>query len=170
MKKPPRKLPEKIKLPRKKRIQLEEIATEKRRSAKKGLILLFYGTSNPGKTQAAQILASDLKLDLYRIDLSAVVSKYIGETEKNLKKVFDAAEAQNIVLFFDEADALFGKRSEVGDAHDRYAPTALEKLKGLGRLVILSTKGKEKIKQVFFPSMHTMLNFPQDEDEDSETK
>ena len=86
-----------------------------------GLSALFTGGSGTGKTMAAEVLARELGLDLYRIDLSAVVSKYIGETEKNLKQVFDAAEEGGVLLLFDEADALFGKRSEVRDSHDRYA-------------------------------------------------
>jgi len=86
-----------------------------------GLSALFAGPSGTGKTLAAEVLANELELDLFRIDLSAVVSKYIGETEKNLRRVFDAAEEGGAILFFDEADALFGKRSEVKDSHDRYA-------------------------------------------------
>ena len=86
-----------------------------------GVGALFAGESGTGKTLAAEVLARELKLDLYRIDLSAVVSKYIGETEKNLKQVFDGAEEGGVLLLFDEADALFGKRSDVRDSHDRYA-------------------------------------------------
>ncbi len=86
-----------------------------------GISALFAGPSGTGNTMAAEILAGTFNLDLYRIDLAGVVSKYIGETEKNLRRIFDAAEAGGAVLFFDEADALFGKRSEVKDSHDRYA-------------------------------------------------
>ena len=86
-----------------------------------GITALFAGESGTGKTMAAEVIAHELRLDLYRIDLSAVVSKYIGETEKNLRRLFDAAEDGGAILFFDEADALFGKRSEVKDSHDRYA-------------------------------------------------
>jgi SpoVK/Ycf46/Vps4 family AAA+-type ATPase len=86
-----------------------------------GISALFAGESGTGKTMAAEVIANDLNLNLYRIDLSAVVSKYIGETEKNLRHLFDAAEDGGAILFFDEADALFGKRSEVRDSHDRYA-------------------------------------------------
>ena len=82
---------------------------------------LFAGPSGTGKTLAAEVLAGELRLDLYRIDLASVVSKYIGETEKNLRRLFDAAEGGGAILLFDEADALFGKRSEVKDSHDRYA-------------------------------------------------
>ena len=87
----------------------------------RGVTALFAGPSGVGKTMAAEVIARDLDLDLYRVDLSSVISKYIGETEQNLKRVFDAAEASGALLFFDEADALFGKRSEVKDSHDRYA-------------------------------------------------
>src|SRR5262249_34655405 len=87
----------------------------------RGIRPLFSGPRRTGKTLAAEVLAGELRLDLYRIDLSSVVSKYIGETEKNLRRVFDAAEQSGAILFFDEADALFGKRSEVKDSHDRYA-------------------------------------------------
>src|SRR5262249_15981093 len=87
----------------------------------KGPTALFSGPSGTGKTMAAEIIANELGLDLYKIDLSGVVSKYIGETEKNLDRIFHAAEDANAILFFDEADALFGKRSEVRDSHDRYA-------------------------------------------------
>jgi SpoVK/Ycf46/Vps4 family AAA+-type ATPase len=86
-----------------------------------GISALFAGPSGTGKTTAAEVLAYELRLDLFRIDLSQVISKYIGETEKNLSRVFDAAEQGAAVLLFDEADALFGKRTEVKDSHDRYA-------------------------------------------------
>ena len=94
---------------------------EQRLSLGKGLKALFAGVSGTGKTMTAEVLARELGLDLYKIDLSTVVSKYIGETEKNLDRIFRAAQSSNAILFFDEADALFGKRSEVKDAHDRYA-------------------------------------------------
>ena len=87
----------------------------------RGITALFAGPSGTGKTMAAESLAGELRLDLYRIDLAGVVSKYIGETEKNLRRVFDAAEASGAILLFDEADALFGTRTEVRDSHDRYA-------------------------------------------------
>src|SRR4029079_13452503 len=92
-----------------------------RAAPSRGLVALFSGPSGTGKTLAAEVVAGDLGLDVFKLDLSSVVSKYIGETEKNLEEVFEAAEAGNLVLFFDEADALFGKRSEVKDARDRYA-------------------------------------------------
>jgi SpoVK/Ycf46/Vps4 family AAA+-type ATPase len=87
----------------------------------RGLNILFAGPSGTGKTMAAEVIAGELGIDLYKIDLSTVVSKYIGETEKNLDVVFREAEGSNAILLFDEADSIFGKRSEVKDAHDRYA-------------------------------------------------
>lgn len=108
-----------------------------------GVTLLFSGPSGTGKTMAAEALANDLSTLLYRIDLSAVVNKYIGETEKNLNRIFAAAEASKCVLFFDEADALFGKRTEVKDAHDRYANPEvsylLQKLETYDGLAILAS-------------------------------
>ena len=108
-----------------------------------GISALFAGESGTGKTMAAEVLANELQLDLYRIDLSAVVSKYIGETEKNLRRVFDAAEDSGAILLFDEADALFGKRSEVKDSHDRYANIEvsylLQRMEAYRGLAILTT-------------------------------
>ncbi len=111
-----------------------------------GISALFAGESGTGKTMAAEVLARELQLDLYRIDLSAVVSKYIGETEKNLRRVFDAAEDSGAILLFDEADALFGKRSEVKDSHDRYANIEvsylLQRMESYRGLAILTTNLK----------------------------
>src|SRR5262249_26205018 len=114
-----------------------------------GISALFEGPSGTGKTMAAEILASELDLDLYRIDLSQVVSKYIGETERNLRRVFDAAESGGAVLLFDEADALFGKRTEVKDSHDRYANIEvsylLQRMEAYRGLAILTTNRREAI-------------------------
>src|SRR5437764_1911035 len=90
-------------------------------TAGRGLVALFTGPPGTGKTMAAEVIAGELRLELFKIDLSQIVSKYIGETEKNLNRIFQEARMSNAILFFDEADALFGKRSEVRDAHDRYA-------------------------------------------------
>ncbi len=118
-----------------------------------GITVLFAGESGTGKTMAAEILANHLKLNLYRIDLSGVVSKYIGETEKNLRKLFDAAEDGGALLFFDEADALFGKRSEVKDSHDRYANIEinylLQRLEAYQGLAILATNMKSGLDEAF---------------------
>ena len=109
----------------------------------RGSRALFAGASGTGKTMAAEVLARELGLDLYRIDLRRVVSKYIGETEKNLRRLFDAAEASGAILLFDEADALFGKRSEVKDSHDRYANIEvsylLQRMEAYRGLAILTT-------------------------------
>ncbi len=129
-----------------------------------GVTALFVGASGTGKTLAAEALACELGLDLYRIDLAGIVSKYIGETEKNLDRVFAAAENANAVLFFDEADALFGKRSEVKDAHDRYANIEvaylLQKMEQLDGLAILATNLKQNLDEAFARRLTFTLNFP----------
>jgi SpoVK/Ycf46/Vps4 family AAA+-type ATPase len=129
-----------------------------------GLCALFSGPSGTGKTLAAQVLASELKLDLYRIDLSAVVSKYIGETEKNLKQVFDAAECGGVILLFDEADALFGKRAEVKDSHDRYANIEvsylLQRMESFQGLAILTTNFKASLDKAFQRRLRFTVEFP----------
>ena len=130
----------------------------------KGMLALFAGPSGTGKTMAADILAGALGLDLYRIDLSGVVSKYIGETEKNLSSIFSEAETSNAILFFDEADALFGKRSEVKDAHDRYAniETAylLQRMEEYSGAVILATNLKMNLDEAFTRRLHMVVDFP----------
>lgn len=131
---------------------------------KPGCRVLFYGPSGTGKTMAAEILANELGLDLYRIDLSAVVSKYIGETEKNLGRLFDAAQQSGAILFFDEADALFGKRSEVKDAHDRYANIEvsylLDRMEEYKGIAILTTNHKSNIDETFFRRINFIIEFP----------
>ncbi|MEH2114811.1 ATP-binding protein [Nostoc sp.] len=129
-----------------------------------GISALFAGASGTGKTLAAEVLAHELRLDLYRIDLSQVVSKYIGETEKNLRQVFDAAEASGAILLFDEADALFGKRSEVKDSHDRYANIEvsylLQKMESYRGLAILTTNLKNAIDSAFLRRIRFVVQFP----------
>lgn len=129
-----------------------------------GISALFAGPSGTGKTLAAEVLAGELRLDLYRIDLSQVVSKYIGETEKNLRRVFDAAEDSGTVLLFDEADALFGKRSEVKDSHDRYANIEisylLQRMESYRGLAILTTNLKEALDKAFLRRIRFMVSFP----------
>ncbi|MEI8021196.1 MAG: ATP-binding protein, partial [Schlesneria sp.] len=126
--------------------------------------VLFSGESGTGKSTAAEVLANDLELDLYRIDLSAVIDKFIGETEKNLRRLFDAAEAGGVVLFFDEADALFGKRSEVKDSHDRYANIEtnylLQRLESFRGLAILATNLKSNLDSAFLRRLRYVINFP----------
>ena len=128
-----------------------------------GLSTLFTGESGTGKTMAAEVLANELHLDLYRIDLSTVVSKYIGETEKNLRKVFDAAEASGAILLFDEADALFGKRSEVKDSHDRHANIEvsylLQRMEAYTGLAILTTNLKTSLDTAFQRRLRFVVQF-----------
>jgi hypothetical protein len=128
-----------------------------------GLSALFTGTSGTGKTMAAEVLANELQLDLYRIDLSQVVSKYIGETEKNLRRVFDAAEEGGAILLFDEADALFGKRSEVKDSHDRYANIEvsylLQRMEAYRGLAILTTNMKSALDTAFLRRIRFIVQF-----------
>jgi hypothetical protein len=129
-----------------------------------GVSALFAGESGTGKTLAAEVLAHELGLDLYRIDLSAVVSKYIGETEKNLRQVFDAAEDGGVLLLFDEADALFGKRSEVKDSRDRYANIEvgylLQRMEAYQGLAILTTNLKSSLDRSFQRRLRFTVNFP----------
>jgi hypothetical protein len=136
----------------------------RRISLGQGLKVLFAGPSGTGKTMTAGVIAADLGLDLYRIDLSAVVSKYIGETEKNLERIFRSSHCSNAVLFFDEADALFGKRSEVKDAHDRYAnvETAylLQRIEEHEGVVILASNLSKNVDDAFRRRLHYVVEFP----------
>ncbi|MEA3335575.1 MAG: ATP-binding protein [Chloroflexota bacterium] len=129
-----------------------------------GISALFVGTSGTGKTMAAEVLAQELQLDLYCIDLSQVVSKYIGETEKNLRRVFDAAEESGAILLFDEADALFGKRSEVKDSHDRYANIEvsylLQRMEAYRGLAILTSNMKSALDPAFMRRLRFVVQFP----------
>ncbi|MGN9809533.1 ATP-binding protein [Micromonospora sp. BQ11] len=129
-----------------------------------GVTALFTGESGTGKTLAAEVLAAELGLDLYRIDLAAVVSKYIGETEKNLKRVFDAADASGAILHFDEADAIFGKRSDVRDSHDRYANLEisylLQRMETHRGLAILTTNLKSALDRAFLRRIRFVVTFP----------
>jgi len=129
-----------------------------------GISALFAGDSGTGKTMAAEVIANELRLNLYRIDLSAVVSKYIGETEKNLRRLFDAAEDGGAILFFDEADALFGKRSEVKDSHDRYANIEinylLQRVEAYRGLAILATNMRAALDAAFTRRLRFIVNFP----------
>ena len=129
-----------------------------------GVSALFAGPSGTGKTLAAEVIAGALDLDLYRIDLSQIVSKYIGETEKNLRAVFDAADAGGCVLLFDEADALFGKRSEVKDSHDRYANLEvsylLQRMEAYRGVAVLTSNLKDNIDKAFLRRLTTIVSFP----------
>jgi hypothetical protein len=129
-----------------------------------GITALFSGPSGAGKTMAAEALANELQLDLYRVDLSAVVSKWIGETEKNLRRLFDAAEESGVILLFDEADALFGKRGEVKDSHDRYANLEvsylLQRMETYNGLAILTTNQKDILDPAFLRRIRFVVQFP----------
>src|ERR1043165_3159798 len=137
---------------------------ERKISLGKGLGILFVGPSGTGKTMAAEIVAGELGLELYKIDLSCIVSKYIGETEKNLSRVFAEAEAGNAALFFDEADAIFGKRSEVRDSHDRYANIEinylLQKIEEYEGTVILASNFQKNIDDAFIRRLRFIIEFP----------
>jgi vesicle-fusing ATPase len=129
-----------------------------------GLAALFAGPPGTGKTMAAEALATELGLPLYRIDLSQVVNKYIGETEKNLRRLFDAADAADIIVFFDEADAMFGKRTEVKDAHDRYANLEisylLERMERFKGMAILATNRRKDLDEAFLRRLRSVIEFP----------
>ena len=127
-------------------------------------IVLFTGVSGSGKTNAAEVVARDLGQDLYRVDPNKIVSKYIGETEKNLNRLFNAAESAGAILFFDEADALFGKRSEVKDSHDRYANIEvgylLQQLEAFNGIAILATNNEEDTDDTFRRRIRFIVEFP----------
>jgi len=135
-----------------------------KRFPSQGICALFTGPSGTGKTMASSIIANELGLDLYRIELSRIVSKYIGETEKNLAQIFDAAENSGVILFFDEADALFGKRTEIKDAHDRYANIEisylLQRIEEYNGLIILASNFRRNIDEAFIRRMHFIVEFP----------
>nr|WP_244932375.1 ATP-binding protein [Nocardioides sp. W7] len=129
----------------------------------RGIVALFTGPSGTGKSLAAEVVAHTLGLDLYKVDLSAVVSKYIGETEQNLEKLFSAASAGSAVLFFDEADSLFGKRSDVKDARDRYANLEvsylLQRLESYDGIVVLATNLPKNLDDAFLRRIHEVVSF-----------
>jgi ATPase family associated with various cellular activities (AAA) len=149
---------------------LSEWGYDKRVARTQGLKVLFAGESGTGKTMAAQVLAAELGLEIFRVDLATVVSKYIGETEKNLDRIFAAADGSNAILFFDEADALFGKRSEVSDSHDRYANIEvaylLQKMENYAGAVILATNFRRNIDDAFVRRLDFVIDFPFPEIED----
>ena len=133
----------------------------KKSKATSAVVLVLYGSTALRRRKSAETLAESLQVDLFRVDLSAVVSQYIGETEKNLNDVFDKAEASGAILFFDEADALFGARDTVNDAHDRSAnpETAhfLQRIESHSGIVILTTDGKQRIEQAFSPQAKVVV-------------
>ena len=143
---------------------LSEWGYERTVASTQGVKTLFAGDSGTGKTMAAQVLASDLGQEIFRLDLATVVSKYIGETEKNLDRIFAAADGSNAILFFDEADALFGKRSDVQDAHDRYANLEvaylLQRMESYAGAVVLATNYRQNIDEAFLRRLDFVVDFP----------
>jgi SpoVK/Ycf46/Vps4 family AAA+-type ATPase len=143
---------------------LEDWGLGSRMARGRGVTALFTGPSGTGKTTAAELIAGRLGLDLYRIELSGVVSKYIGETEKNLRRIFAAAENANAILFFDEADALFGKRSEVKDSHDRFANIEvaylLQEMEDYEGVAILATNMRQNMDPAFVRRLQFVVEFP----------
>lgn len=149
---------------------LEEWGVGKKLASSNGITVLFGGPPGTGKTMAAEVIAGELRLDLYKIDLSTVVSKYIGETEKNLERIFSEAESSNAILFFDEADALFGKRSEVRDSHDRYANIEisylLQRMEAYDGVTILATNLRANLDEAFTRRLQFVVDFPFPDEED----
>ncbi len=146
-------------------VHREDVYTKWRMPAtSKGVVAMFEGPPGTGKTMSAEIIAEALGLDVYRVDLSSVVSKYIGETERNLERIFTAAEHGTMVLFFDEADSIFGKRTQVSSSHDRYANLEtsylLQRLESYDGLTILATNLPKNIDEAFRRRIHIVVNFP----------
>ena len=154
-----------LRLPARFRVPLSELALFIRpRCGAKGVRILLTGKNRSERLVAAQTLAHNLGKDLYRVDLSAVVSEYIGETEKNLGRVFSAAKDSHAVLFFDEADALFGKRTDVKDSHDRYANIEINYLlrrsEKYAGLTILATSNRTRVDKRLLPRFHFIIPVP----------
>ena len=146
--------------------QVKEITRHvKSAKSKSGTMALFAGPSGTGKTMTAEVLAAETGRDMYRIDLASVVSKYIGETEKNLDQVLETAAARDAVLLIDEADALFGQRTEVRDAHDRYANTEtnylLQRIEQYPGLVILTSNRKSNLDEALLRKVRFTIDFPE---------
>jgi SpoVK/Ycf46/Vps4 family AAA+-type ATPase len=143
---------------------LEEWGVGRKLASSAGVTVLFAGPPGTGKTMGAEIIAAELGLDLYKIDLSTIISKYIGETEKNLEKIFGEAQSSNAILFFDEADAIFGKRSEVKDAHDRYANVEvsylLQRMEAYDGVTILATNLRANLDEAFTRRLQFAVDFP----------
>lgn len=146
------------------RVKHSTAVSGRNRKRDTGLVVLFFGMGGAGKFKAAEVIANELHADLCRIDLSALASKYIGETEKNLARLFDTADAANTILYFDEADALFGKRSEVKDAHDRYANLEtgylLGRMERYAGMTIVAANSRVNIDDAFVRHMHRVVEFP----------
>lgn len=157
-------LQELVKQVRERPLVLEQWGLGRKLAASNGITVLFAGPPGTGKTMSAEVIAAELGLDLYKIDLSTIVSKYIGETEKNLDRIFNEAESSNAILFFDEADAIFGKRSEVKDAHDRYANIEvsylLQRMEGYNGVTILATNLRANLDEAFTRRLQFAIDFP----------
>ena len=153
-------------------VVLEAWGVGQKLAASRGLAVLFGGPPGTGKTMAAEVIAHNLGLDLYKIDLSTIISKYIGETEKNLERIFREAETSNAILFFDEADSLFGKRSEVRDSHDRYANIEtsylLQRMEAYNGVTILATNLRANLDEAFTRRLHFAVSFPFPDEDDRE--
>lgn len=149
---------------------LDDWGLAKKLAPSRGVTVLFAGPPGTGKTMAAEVISRELGLDLYKIDLSTVISKYIGETEKNLEQIFIEAETSNAILFFDEADALFGKRSEVRDSHDRYANIEisylLQRMEAYDGVTILATNLRANLDEAFKRRLQFAVDFPFPEEDD----
>jgi ATP-dependent 26S proteasome regulatory subunit len=149
---------------------LEAWGVGRKLASSAGVTVLFAGPPGTGKTMSAEIIASELGLDLYKIDLSTIVSKYIGETEKNLERIFSEAQSSNAILFFDEADAIFGKRSEVKDAHDRYANIEvsylLQRMEAYDGVTVLATNLRANLDEAFTRRLQFAVDFPFPEEDD----
>ncbi|MBN2007094.1 MAG: AAA family ATPase [Anaerolineae bacterium] len=149
-------------------IVMESWGVGRKLAASNGVTVLFAGPPGTGKTMGAEVIAADLGLDLYKIDLSTIVSKYIGETEKNLERIFNEAQSSNAILFFDEADAIFGKRSEVKDAHDRYANIEvsylLQRMEAYDGVTMLATNLRSNVDDAFTRRLQFAVHFPFPED------
>lgn len=158
------RLHELVKMFRYKHIVYNEWEFDKKLSLGKGISALFFGEPGTGKTLAAEIIAAELGMDLYKIDISSIISKYIGETEKNLSCIFNEAENAHAILFFDEADAIFGKRTEVKDSHDRYSNIEvsylLQRIGEYNGVVIMATNYLQNIDEAFERRLHFSINFP----------
>jgi AAA+ superfamily predicted ATPase len=143
---------------------LDEWGVGRKLASSRGVTVLFAGPPGTGKTMAAEVIALELHLDLYKIDLSTIVSKYIGETEKNLERIFSEAESSSAILFFDEADSLFGKRSEVRDSHDRYANIEisylLQRMEAYDGVTILATNLRSNLDEAFTRRLQFAVDFP----------
>jgi SpoVK/Ycf46/Vps4 family AAA+-type ATPase len=143
---------------------LEQWGVGRKLASSAAVMALFAGDPGTGKTMAAEVMAAELGLDMYKIDLSTVISKYIGETEKNLERIFSEAESSNAILFFDEADSIFGKRSEVKDAHDRYANIEisylLQRMEAYDGITILATNLRANLDDAFTRRLQFLVDFP----------